>query len=189
MVAPWVGALAVFLVVEPAMWRPHVSQIIAPLALLSVLRPAPWRVLAVLGVVLLPLWVGNAQPILWPDAYSRSEADVVERLRRLPDGAWVISDDPGFAWRAGHRVPGQLVDVSKKRFQQGSLTLGDIRDAAEDPRVCAVVVWSRERLGSLDALPRRLQQLGYERAATYPGPTARVLYERPRCSKSRRSGS
>ena len=85
MIVPWLVAQAAFLVAEPAMWRPHVSQIVAPLALLSVLRPAPWRVLALLGVVLLPWWVSNAQPMLWPDDYSRAEAQVVARLRRLPD--------------------------------------------------------------------------------------------------------
>jgi Dolichyl-phosphate-mannose-protein mannosyltransferase len=189
MLVPWLVAQAVFLVAEPAMWRPHVSQIVAPLALLSVLRPAPWRVLAVLGVLLVPWWLSNAQPMLWPDDYSRAEAQVVARLRQLPDDAWVISDDPGFAWRAGHRVPGQFVDVSMKRFQQGALTLDDVREAARDERVCAVVVWSRERLGSLPGLAARLEDLGYANVATYPGSTARSLYERPRCSKSRRSGS
>jgi hypothetical protein len=178
----WVGVQAVLLVAEPAMWRPHVSQIVAPLALLSVLRPAPWRVLGVLGVLLVAGWALHAQPILWPDAYSRSEADVVARLERLPADAWVISDDPGFAWRAGHRVPGEFVDVSMKRFQQRALTTTDVVRAARDHRVCAVVIWSRSRLGSLGALPARLGDLGYEPVRSYPGPTARVLYERSRCT-------
>jgi hypothetical protein len=143
-------------------------------------------VLAVLGVLLVAWWASNAQPILWPDDYSRSEAAVVARLRELPEGAWVISDDPGFAWRAGHRVPGAFVDVSMKRFQQGALTLDDVDDAARDGRVCAVVVWSRDRLGSLRALPDRLERLGYAPVATYPGPTERTLYERPRCSRGAR---
>ncbi|MEX2253813.1 MAG: hypothetical protein WEC34_00085 [Acidimicrobiia bacterium] len=190
MLVPWTLAQAVFLVAEPAMWRPHVSQIVAPLALLAVLRPAPWRVLAVICVLVVPWWVHNVQPILWPDSYSRSEADVVERLAALPDDAWVISDDPGFAWRAEHRVPGEFVDVSVKRFQQGNLTTDVVSDAAADRRVCAVLVWSAERLGSLRALPARLRELGYEPVARYPGPSARVLYERSDCSpsKSRRSG-
>ena len=182
MLVPWVAAQAVFLVAEPAMWRPHVSEIVAPLALLAVLRPAPWRVLALLGIVLAPWWAVNAQPMLWPDGYTRSESDVVARLERLPAGAWVISDDPGFAWRAGHRVPGQFVDVSMKRFQQGALTLADVTDAARDGRVCAVVIWSRNRLGSLTGLPRHLEALGFERVASYPGSAARAVYERPRCS-------
>jgi hypothetical protein len=181
---PWTAAQAVFLIAEPAMWRPHVSQIVAPLALLAVLRPAPWRVLAVVAVLLVPWWIHNVQPMLWPDAYSASETDVVERFEGLPDGAWVISDDPGLAWRAGHRVPGDFVDVSMKRFQQGSLDLAAVADAAKDPRVCAVLVWSGDRLGSLRGLPTRLDQLGYAAVARYPGPTARVLYERADCEPS-----
>ncbi len=188
---PWTVAQAVFLVAEPAMWRPHVSQIVAPLALLAVLRPAPWRVLAVLAVLVLPLWVINARPMLWPESYSRSEAAVVERFRALPDDAWVISDDPGFAWRAGRRVPGDYVDVSMKRFQQQAITQADVVRDADDPRVCAVLVWSGDRLGSLRDLGDGLEDLGYDVAARYPGPTGRVLYERSRCdpSGSRRSGS
>jgi 4-amino-4-deoxy-L-arabinose transferase-like glycosyltransferase len=182
MLVPWTLAQALLLIAEPAMWRPHVSEIVAPLALLACVRPAPWRVLAVLFVVLLPWWAVNAQPMLWPDPYTRSEADVVEQLERLPAGAWVISDDPGFAWRAGHRVPGDFVDVSMKRFQQRALTLADVTDAAARRRVCAVVIWSRSRLGSLAALPRRLERIGFEQVATYPGPTARALYERRGCA-------
>ena len=172
------------------MWRPHVSQIIAPLALLSVLRPAPWRVLAVLGVLVLPVWAANARPMLWPERYSRSEAAVVRRLEALPTDAWVISDDPGFAWRADHRVPGDFVDVSMKRFQQGALDTDVVARAAADGRVCAVLVWSRDRLGSLPDLGPRLRRLGYDVVARYPGPTERVLYEIPGCvpSSSRRSG-
>lgn len=190
LLAPWALAQAAFLVVEPAMWRPHVSQIVAPLALLSVLRPAPWRVLAVLGVLVLPVGAVNARPMLWPEEYSRSEAAVVRRLEALPADAWVISDDPGFAWRAGHRVPGDFVDVSMKRFQQGSLDTDVVAHAAADGRVCAVLVWSRDRLGSLPDLGPRLHRLGYEVVARYPGPTDRILYEAPGCvpSSSRRSG-
>ncbi len=188
---PWTVAQAGFLVIEPAMWRPHVSQIVAPLALLAVLRPAPWRVLAVVGVLLVPWWVVNTRPMLWPESYTRSEQAVVDRLAALPEDAWVISDDPGFAWRADRRVPGEYVDVSMKRFQQGALTKRDVLRDADDPRVCAVVVWSGDRLGSLPGLGADLEELGYEVAARYPGPTPRVLYERSGCEPSgeRRSGS
>jgi len=182
---PWTLAQAAFLIAEPAMWRPHVSQIVAPLALLAMLRPAPWRALLVLGIVLIPWWVSNVRPMLWPESYTRSEQDVVDRLRALPDDAWVISDDPGFAWRAGRRVPGDYVDVSMKRFQQGALTKAGVLAAARDPRVCAVLVWSGQRLGSLPGLGAVLEERGYEVAARYPGPTERVLYERPDCRSGR----
>jgi hypothetical protein len=129
--------------------------------------------------------------MLWPESYTRSEEAVVERFRALPDDAWVISDDPGFAWRAGRRVPGDYVDVSMKRFQQRTLTKAKVLRDADDPRVCAVLIWSGDRLGSLRGLGESLEARGFEQVARYPGPTDRVLYERSGCdpSGSRRSGS
>ena len=180
----WLGAQMLFLVLEPAMWRPHVSQVVVPLSLLAALRPAPWRVLAVLFIVLVPWWVLNTRDILWPHGYSRAEATAVDRLRALPPDAWVISDDPGFAWRAERRVPGKFVDVSMKRFQQHQITTGIVGKAAADPRVCAVLVWSKDRLGSLTALPDRLAEEGYEVVERFPGDEARVLYARSDCSPS-----
>jgi hypothetical protein len=178
----WLGVQVLFLVLEPAMWRPHVSQVIVPLSLLAVLRPAPWRVLAVLFIVLVPWWVLNTRDVLWPHAYSRAETTAVDRLRALPADAWVISDDPGFAWRAERRVPGEFVDVSMKRFQQQQITTGVVGRAAADPRVCALLVWSKDRLGSLTALPDRLADEGYEVVERFPGDEARVLYARSDCS-------
>lgn len=174
----WLAAQVLFLVLEPAMWRPHVCQVVVPLSLLAALRPAPWRVLLVLGIALVPWWVANTTDILWPHHYSRSEATAVDRLRALPDDAWVISDDPGFAWRAGRRVPGNFVDVSMKRFQQGQLDEAVVAKAAADPRVCAVLVWSKDRLGSLPELPDALAREGYEVVERFPGEDGRVLYAR-----------
>ena len=176
----WLAAQAAFLVAEPAMWRPHVSQVVAPLAVLAVLRPAPWRVIAVAVLVLGAWWVVNTDEMLFPGAYDRDEQAVVGRLRGLPDGAWVISDDPGFAWRTERRVPGNFVDVSQKRVQQRQLTARVIARAADDPRVCAVVVWSPARFGSLEALPARLAREGFEAVARYGG--RRAVYERADCA-------
>jgi len=178
----WLGAQALFLVLEPAMWRPHVSQVVVPLSLLAVLRPAPWRVLTALFIVLMPWWVLNTGDILWPGAYSRAETTAVDRLRALPADGLVISDEPGLAWRAERRVPGNFVDVSAKRFQQHQLTTGVVARAAADRRVCAVLVWSKDRLGSLRALPDRLAAAGYEVVERFPGPDARALYARSDCS-------
>ena len=176
----WLGAQVLFLVIEPAMWRPHVSQVIAPLALLAVARPPSWRVLLVAAVLLTPWWVSNVHEILWPSSYEADEQAVVDRLRALPDGAWVISDDPGFAWRAEHRVPGNFVDVSEKRVQQGQLTTRVVARAAASPRVCAVVVWSERRFGSLRGLPERLGDAGYEVVERFDA--ERVIYERSDCA-------
>jgi len=175
----WIGAQALFLVIEPTMFRPHVSQVVAPLVLLVCLRPAPWRVVAVVCVLLVPWWVNNVHDILWPSAYSHYEQAVVDQFRALPADQLVISDDPGLAWRADRRVPGNFVDVSMKRFQEGRLTTSIVAKAAADARVCAVLVWSMARLGSLRALPPRLVDEGYVVAARYGG--IKVLYERPDC--------
>lgn len=177
----WLGAQLVFAAYDPAMWRPHIVHVVVPIALLVALRPPPWRVLAVAAVLLAPWWYSNVHEILWPDDYGRAEQEVVMRLRDLPGDAVVISDEPGLAWRAERRVPGNFVDVSKKRFQQGRLTTDVVARAASAPGVCAVVVWSPQRLGSLDALPDRLRDEGYEVRATWGG--ERVLYERPGCSR------
>lgn len=175
----WLGAQALFLVVEPTMWRPHVSQVVAPLALLAALRPAPWRVLAVLWIAAVPWWVANTHEMLWPGDAGADEHAVVERLRALPSDALVISDDPGFAWRADRRVPGNFVDVSMKRFQQRALTTDVVARAAGSSDVCAVVVWSPARLGSLRDLPDRLADEGFRPVERFG--RSRVLYERPGC--------
>jgi hypothetical protein len=159
-----------------------VSQVVVPLSLLAALRPAPWPVLAVLFLAVAPWWALNTRDMLWPTAYSRGEATAVDRLRALPPDALVISDDPGFAWRADRRVPGNFVDVSMKRFQQRQITTDVVGRAAADPAVCAVLVWSKDRLGSLDTLPDRLVREGFEVVERFPGDDPRVLYGKSDCS-------
>jgi hypothetical protein len=178
----WAGAQAVMLIVEPVMWRPHVSQIIVPLALLAALRPAPWPAIVLAALLVSPLYASNVSEILWPDAYDRNEQAVVDRLERLPTRAEVITDDPGLAWRAGHHPPGLLVDASIKRVQLKQITAARIERDARGPNVCAVLVWADVRFGSLDELPGRLESAGYHVAARYGGP--RVLYTRGRCAAS-----
>jgi hypothetical protein len=105
---------------------------------------------------------------------------VVERLRELPEGAQVVTDEPGFAWRAERRPPDDLVDASIKRIQKGDLTGASVARAARRAQVCAVLVWSKQRFGSLRDLPRRLDAAGYHAAARYG--QGRVLYARGRCA-------
>jgi 4-amino-4-deoxy-L-arabinose transferase-like glycosyltransferase len=175
----WLGAQVVLAAYDPAMFRPHVVHVIVPLALIATLRPLPWRVLAVGVVLLAPWWYSNVHDIALPGGYSRDEQAVVNRLRALPSDAVVISDDPGFAWRAQRRVPGNFVDVSMKRFTEHRLTTRVVARAAAAHEVCAVVVWSSDRLGSLPSLPQALVADGFHVAAHYGG--FRVLYERDDC--------
>jgi len=185
LVLPWLGLQVAFLVIEPTMWRPHIAQVVAPLALATVLLKVPaWRIVVVACVVLTPWWFHHTRDIAWPEAYSEPEAALVARFRALPADAMVLSDDPGFAWRAHRRVPANFVDMSKKRFQQGQLTTSVVGRAASARDVCAVLIWSPERLGSLADLPGRLERGGYEVAFRIEGTPERVLYERSDCDPS-----
>ncbi len=176
----WAGGVAILLVLEPAFWRPQLAEVIPPLALLAGLRPLrPAVLLAVTALLIAPWHLAHARPMLWPGRPDRDERAAVARLTELPAGSEVITDEPGLAWRAGHRVPGQLVDASIKRIEQGQITTGVITAAAKAPDVCAVLVWD-DRYGDLPGLPAGLADIGYGVAARYGGP--RVLYERDDCA-------
>jgi hypothetical protein len=159
--AAWLGAQVAILLLESAMWRPHVSQLVVPLCLLVALRLPSWRVLLVAWLVAAPVYVAGVHDIVRPGGYRGLDARVAERLRRLPDGAVVVTDEPGFAWRAGRRVPDELVDASVKQFDQGRITERDVVRAARRPATCAVLVTSDERLGRYPDLPARLALDGY----------------------------
>ncbi|MGQ0803592.1 MAG: hypothetical protein ACT4PI_07005, partial [Actinomycetota bacterium] len=103
----------------------------------------------------------------------------VAGLSDLPADSRVVTDEPGLAWRAGRRVPGQLVDASIKRIEQGQITTDVIAEAAAERDVCAVLVWD-DRYADLPDLRDRLTDEGYTVTARYDGP--RVLYERARCN-------
>ncbi|MDZ7733511.1 MAG: hypothetical protein U5R31_10790 [Acidimicrobiia bacterium] len=180
LVVLWVAATLFWLVlVVSPLWRPHVSAIVAPVALLiGVYRP-PWRATVVTAVVCVPLVFVQAWSFLAPEDYVDSEADMIARMAALPEGAWALSDEPGLVWQAGLRTTDDLVDASMLRAEQDRYTTASVAEAAADPRVCAVAVRSRDRFGSLDGLGDALAAEGYEVAATYGGP--RVLYVRPDC--------
>ena len=150
----WLAAQFALLVYEPAFWRPHVAFLIAPLALLVALRPPPPIALLIGAAAVMPWYLSNVHPMLWPDPYSRAEHAGADRLT----------------------VP-YFDDSSVKRIQQGQITAVKLQNAAAKPDVCGVLVWT-SRYGNLDLGPR-LAQVGYEVRARYGGP--RVLYEKPAC--------
>jgi hypothetical protein len=178
MFGAWLVVQAALLVWEPQMWRPHVSEVIVPIALLVALRPPPWRVTAVVALLALPWYIVNVHTMLWPEAYPRDQADAVARIRALPPGAWAISDDPQLVWRADRRTPGNLVDTSIKRIQEKMVTPRTVAHGAALPQVCAVVVWS-SRFGNFSNLPHLLADEGYHVVAGYGGP--RIVYEKRDC--------
>ena len=177
-VAIWASATAVALVLEPALYRNHLATIIPPLALLAAILVRTPRVLALLLVLLVPWSVANLHDILWPTGYRGAAAALMHTLNGLPHDAWVISDEPGFVYRAGLRTPPLLNDPSVKRIDQGLLTTDMVADAAADRRVCAVVVWSARFARDLPGLADRLRADGLV-PQSFGGD--RVLWLRPNC--------
>ena len=176
LIGSWLATTMVLLLTEHPLWRPHISHLVPPLALLAARHRPPVRVLVAAAVLVAPYHLVHAWPILDPDGYNARTEAVVERLRDLPPGGLAMSDDPGIVWRAGRRTPPDLVDASILRIQTGDLTARSIAAAAAEPDVCAVVVRSRVRWGSFADLPDRLAEVGYE--VVQEGPTAERLYLR-----------
>ena len=181
----WLGATVLVLLAEHPMWRPHVSQVVPALALLAARHRPPARALVVAAVLVVPYHLVHAWGILHPSGYRDGSQAVVEVLRDLPDGALVVSDDPGIVWRAGRRTPPDLVDASGLRIETGDITSESVAEAASADDVCAVVVRSRERWGSFDDLPERLAAAGYTVAVERRGPSG---LRRPRLLPGRHRG-
>ena len=188
LVAAWLAATAAVLILEHPLWRNHVAHVVPAAALLAAagLDRLRWSrsavaVLAVVAAAVVPYHLVHTGKVLWPDAPSGASAAASHDLAALPAGAWAISDEPGLVWRAGRRTPGDLVDTSVLRLDSGRITAASLARAAADPRVCALLVWSSSRFGSLTELPGRLD--GYQVAARYGGP--RVLYVKRPCPGAR----
>jgi hypothetical protein len=175
--AAWLAAQLAVLVIEPAMWRPHVAHLVVPIALLAVLHPPPLLPVLLAAVLVLPWYSDHLQPMLRPGGFDRAEATAVRALERLPDDALVISDNPGLVWRSGHRIPAEYADSSIKRIEKGQITAPKLLAVAREPDVCAVLVWT-DRYRDLDLGPR-LEREGYVRSPSPDGPYE--LYERSAC--------
>jgi hypothetical protein len=186
-VGAWLGATVVVLALEHPLWRNHVAHLVPPLALLvasgsgRLLRfrrtPSLLFGLALLLAAVAPYHLLHNAGVLRPRPPTGAEAAAHHQLADLPAGAWAISDDPGLVWRAGRRTPPDLVDTSVLRLDSGRITAASLAQAAAEPQVCGLLVWS-ERFGRLSDLPTRLE--GYRVAARYGGP--RVLYVKDACS-------
>jgi 4-amino-4-deoxy-L-arabinose transferase-like glycosyltransferase len=178
-IALWAALTALVLVLEPALYRNHFATIVPPLAVLAAILVRAPRILAVLLVLLVPWSVANLHDILWPTGYRGDAAALMRELNALPDNAWVISDEPGFVYRAGLRTPPLLNDPSVKRIDQKLLTTDMVADAAADPRVCAVIAWSPRFGRDLPGLAQRLRADGLEPHSFTGG---RTLWLRPDCA-------
>jgi 4-amino-4-deoxy-L-arabinose transferase-like glycosyltransferase len=174
----WVVLVVALLVWEPAMWRAHVAHVVPPLALLAALRPPPWKVLVVAGVVTVPFAIVSTTSILWPGGYTGQQAALVRHLERFPSNAQFISDDPGLIWRSGHDTPGDFADTSYQRLDDGSITQASLVKAASAADVCGVIVTSPQHFGRLGGLADALAAEGFH--PTKFGPKI-TLYENPDC--------
>lgn len=179
----WAVAMCILLVAEHPLWRPHVSQMVPPLALLVATYRPSVRPMLVVTAVVLPLSLMGAWGALTPVAYRGDEARLVTRLQALPEGALAISDEPGQVWRSGHRTPDWLVDASVLRTDSDRpsiwITSDTVMDDAVRPEVCAVVAWTRRFGADMPDLEGRLADAGYHVAERY-GPDRR-LYVKADC--------
>jgi hypothetical protein len=163
----WAVVTALVLVLEPALYRNHLAAIVPPLALVAAVLVRSPRVLLVLLVLLAPWAAHNLHSILVPSPYRGDDAALMIRLRSLPANAEVISDDPGFVYRAGLRTPKLMNDTSQKRIDQHMLTTASVAHAAADRHVCAVVVWTERFARELHGLPAALRNAGLVPADRY----------------------
>lgn len=179
-IVAWLIAGVAFLVFEPAMFRNHIASVIPPLALLVAMHPPPPRVLAAAMVVTSVWWATHLSDVLLPRDYRGDEAELVATLRELPGDMKVISDEPGFVWRAGLITVPYLNDTSIKRIDQGQITTATVADAAAEPDVCGVVVWSNRFGDELPGLPDALRDAGLTVVRTWP--RDRALWLKPACT-------
>lgn len=179
----WAGLVVVLLVWQSPMFRNHLAALVPPLAILVSVHRPPWRWVAALVLAGATVTVPHLRPLLAPPGYRGADAAVVADLRSLPRGAWVLSDEPGFVWRAGRATDPWLVDPSVLRIRSSQRAIRidatGVARAAADPRVCRVVVWAKVRFGSFRDLPARLARLGYRPGETFGG--GRVIYRRDPC--------
>lgn len=182
-VATWVGATALVLVLQQALYANHFVNLVVALCCAYAVRPPPARWLAVGLIATVPWWLWNTHTFLRPPDWNAAERSLLTELRRLPEGSRGISDEAGFLWRAGLSTPPLMNDTARMRIDQESLTTAGVVAAARTPGTCAVVIWS-ERFGRLlPGLRPALAAAGYDRVAEY-GPD-RELWLRDVCRDGR----
>ena len=118
--------------------------------------------LAVALVVATPFWIDRNTAILWPSGYAGNDRALVQKLQTLPADALVISDDPGWVWRADRRPPGAFADVSYQRIDNKGITEDSLVRAAKTGDVCGVIVSSPKHFRRFHTLPDRLEVTGFE---------------------------
>jgi hypothetical protein len=179
----WAVFVLVLLLLQDPMFRNHLTALVAPLALIVASFRPSWRAVAITALVTVPIQAWQLRPLLLPEDYEGNAAIAVQHLRDLPEGAWALSDEPGFTWRAGKATDPFFVDPSVLRIHSPvpeiKIDAARVVRAARDPRQCAVVIWSPVRFGSFPDLPDRLEAIGYEQVEDFGG--GRGVWLRDRC--------
>lgn len=143
--AAWVwlaGAVGVLLLHAP-LFPQHLTAVVVPAALVVARLRPPWWALAGVAAI---LGAGHGAAVGWrtsPRELTPSQAAAVRLLEGIePTAGLVITDEPTLLWLADRASPGQLVDPSHVRIDAGQLDAATVADAAEQPGVCAVLLWS-----------------------------------------------
>jgi hypothetical protein len=174
-VSVWLAGDAAVLLLHSPVFAHHVAVVVAPAAVLVALARPSLPALAMAAVVLLPGQFDRAGWVLGHESIGRQERAIADLRRLVPSDGLVVTDAPGVAWWAGRDEPPWLIDLSQVRLDVGLVTRAEVRTAALEPGVCAVLVWS-SRLAGLG----RLQLPGYVVAGDYG--SGRVLWLRTACS-------
>jgi hypothetical protein len=174
----WAVLTALVLVFEKLLLVSHVATIVAPLALLVALRPAPRSWLIAALFVTVPIQAYQLSDIVVPRSYPAAERAVVAQLRALPKGARVIGDITGIGWQAGRTSPPLLNDNSNARIETGSEKASDVLAGAKRDDTCAVVIWSF-RYDGMAGLREGLTRLGYTK--TFDAAPDRQLWIKTAC--------
>lgn len=156
------GTLLWLSVVVSPLWRPHVAAVSIPLALVIAVYRPPLRVAVVAAVIAVPMVFVQLDGLTAPGDYHGTQAELFDALGELPEGALVMSDEPGVLWRSGARSTDDLVDPSMLRREQHRYTADTLVRDAKDPRVCAFVRYSEQRFAHFPDLPERLEAIGFE---------------------------
>ncbi len=154
--AAWVIATVGFLVIHVPLFDHHLVLAVVPAALavavvvarLPVRAAVPLAVVAALGLLAV-----SGQMVTTSQTLSTQSADrSIAKLRELPAGSTVITDNQVLATLAGVSVPGQLVDTSLVRIASGSLTSKQV--CRRIGQVDAVLLTAHGRFGQLPGVAR-----------------------------------
>ena len=176
--AAWLAAQLAVLVIEPAMWRPHVAHLVVPIALLAVLRPPPLLPVLLAAVLVLPWYYDHLQPMLRPGGFDRAEATAVARARAPPRRRPRHQRQPGARLAVGAPHPGRVRRLVDQAHREGPDRRAEAARAWRGHPTCAPCWCGPTATATCDLGPR-LEHEGYVRSSRPGGPYD--LYERSAC--------